>query len=177
MTRSAYLSEDGLYRYILTRTWGTGGRVLVWVMLNPSTADATQDDPTVRLCMGWAQRLGFDGVRIVNLFALRATDPRELKIARDPVGPENDDAIREAVLDADMVLCAWGNHGSLLGRAESVKSMLQSWGDVTLHCLKVSKAGQPVHPLYQPYSLVPVVFGEEGQWDGSTTYCRQQGQI
>ena len=158
MNRDAVFSKDGRYRYRLTRHWGTGNKVLCFVMLNPSTANAEQDDPTVRLCISWATRLGFDGLVIVNLFGYQATDPRELKRAAnsgvDVVGSENTDFVLYSALNADMVICAWGNHGENGG--DAAKTALKRTGK-TLYCLKTTKTGQPVHPLYQPYSLRPVV--------------------
>jgi|SRR5579859_6095362 len=154
MKKTAWISQCGLYRYRLTRHWGPGHRVLCFVMLNPSTADAEEDDPTVRLCISWAKLLGFDGLVVVNLFALRSTDPSKLKVVADPVGPENDDIILDSAIASSMILCAWGNHGGIGRRSEFVKSMLSRAG-IKLHCLKLSKKLQPVHPLYQPYSLVP----------------------
>jgi hypothetical protein len=128
-------------------------------MLNPSTADAVQDDPTIRLCIQWGRTPGFEGVGIVNLFAWRATSPRDLvrrfRTGTDVAGPENNDAIIGTASASDMVICAWGNRGKLGGQAERVRSILLRNG-VSHHALKMSKEGQPVHPLYQPYSLVPV---------------------
>lgn len=165
MERGARISEDGVYRYQLVRTWGAGGgKVLCFIMLNPSIATDLVDDPTVRLCIKWAMILGFDTLVIVNLFAYRATDPKQMIRMRkvggfDIEGPENNDAIVGSASAADMVLCGWGAnavHPELSGRAEFVKAMLRKLG-IPMHCLKLSKQGHPVHPLYQPYSLVPQV--------------------
>src|SRR5450755_1416997 len=95
-TGSAVFSADRTYRYRLTRTWGSSGSHAVWVMLNPSTADALADDPTIRRCTGFSRALGLDGLVVVNLFALRATEPRELRRHPEPAGPANDWFIQEA---------------------------------------------------------------------------------
>ena len=135
------------YRYLLTRGPADAREHVVFVLLNPSTADQEHDDPTIRRATGFAHRLGFERLSIVNLFALRATDPRRLYRARDPVGPLNDDAIRAAVAGATMVIAAWGNHGALRGRAEQVLAMLPR-----IHHFGLTALGQPRHPLYVPYS-------------------------
>lgn len=142
---SATFSRDRRYRYTLTRRWGTGGDVC-FVMLNPSTADAFTLDPTVRRCIGYARRLGAGGITVVNLFALRSTDPRELYATGDPVGEHNDAAIRAAAESAAVVVAAWGVHGALLGRAACVMELLD---DVPLFRLgDTTKEGEPRHPLY-----------------------------
>lgn len=141
MVRTAQISEDGRYRYMLGRSWGAGHRAR-FIMLNPSTADASQDDPTIRRCIGFARRWGLGGITVVNLYAYRATNPRELGDVEDPVGPENDRWIRWAVAGPGPVVAAWGVHGSPV-RAGQV---LRIAGDV--ECLGVTKAGAPRHPLY-----------------------------
>lgn len=123
-------------------------------MLNPSTADETVDDPTIRRCIGYAKSWNYGGVVVSNLFALRATDPRELKTAVDPIGPENDFALKTCMEESALCVCAWGNHGSLYGRSAAVRDILGPG----LHCLRVSKQGEPVHPLYQKRDLQPIVF-------------------
>lgn len=153
---SAVFSEGRAYRYRLTRTWGTSGTHVTWIMLNPSTADAMQDDPTIRRCTGFTKAWGFDGLIVVNLFAWRATDPRELTGCADPVGPDNDRFIREAIHPWSVVVGAWGAHGHLRDRGEQVTRDLAADG-IELGCLGATKLGQPRHPLYVPASapLVP----------------------
>jgi len=102
----ALLDEDGLYRWRLWRLWDASRPRLLWVLLNPSTADARDDDPTLRRCVGYAVRWGYGAVDLVNLFALRSTDPRALRSAADPIGYANDAHIAVAVQAADLVLCA-----------------------------------------------------------------------
>lgn len=142
---NAVISQDGVYRYDLLRRWGDELNLLRWVLLNPSTADASLDDPTIRRCMGFARAWGYDGIVVQNLYALRATDPRELKEHPDPVGPENDDYLHRWELPT---VCAWGCHADdgKRGRAEYVLSILRG----TPMCLGRTKAGHPRHPLYLP---------------------------
>lgn len=141
--------KDNEYRYQLTREWGDGPRVL-WVMLNPSTADAEKDDPTIRRCIGFSKAWGYGGLTVCNLFAFRATDPKKLRGVIDPIGPENDRHIFEASSVADMTIAAWGGNGHLMDRATYVGRRL-----TRPHALNVIACGCPVHPLYQPKHLRP----------------------
>ena len=113
------------------------------------------DDPTIRKVMTYSRRWSFAELTVVNLFALRSTDPRALKGHRDPVGPENDAHLLAAARRADAVVCAWGNHGVLLGRSERVGAMLADAG-VEARCLRISGTGQPWHPLYLPGDIKPI---------------------
>jgi len=145
---------DDCYRYILTRRWDEGSYVN-FLMLNPSTADANVDDPTIRRCIGYARAWGYGSLVVTNLFAWRATDPKQLKSIMDPVGPKNDRVILETARAAHMVIAAWGNHGNLHGRDDAVRRLLAEAG-IALHCLTVSPgSGQPAHPLYLPACLTP----------------------
>lgn len=109
-TGEAVFSADTIYRYRLSRTWGSSGTHATWIMLTPSTADALEDDPTIRRCVAFTKAWGLDGLVVVNLFALRATDPRALARHRDPVGPANDQFIREALHPWSVPVAAWGAH-------------------------------------------------------------------
>jgi len=140
---TATLSADRAYRYLLTRRWDDGP-AMTWIMLNPSTADASEDDPTIRRCVGFARREGCGAIQVVNLFALRAADPRELLASPDPVGPGNDGFLLARPLAA-CIVAAWGTHGSLRGRSAEVRAMLVG---VRLLCLGVTSIGEPRHPLY-----------------------------
>ena len=148
----AEFSECGSYRYLLTREWGPA-KPLVAVMLNPSTADAEEDDPTIRRLCGFAEDNGCGGVRVLNLFAFRATDPEAMRVASDPVGPRNDSVIaRELVAAASTrmpVLAAWGAHRWVEGRDMAVWRMVPG---VQWRCLGTTKDGHPKHPLYVPKS-------------------------
>lgn len=151
---AARFSEDGVYRYELARRWARGP-VATWIMLNPSTADAVQDDPTIRRCAGFTRSWGLSGIVVVNLFALRSTDPKVLRIARDPVGPDNDDAIHDACVRARLVVAAWGTHGDLFRRNERVLELL-AMTPARVTCLGHTKDGHPRHPLYLPKDACPV---------------------
>ncbi len=118
-------------------------------MLNPSTADAEADDPTIRRCRQFASRWGASELSVVNLFALRATEPSALQAAADPVGPRNDEMIAESVLGAGMVVTAWGNHGLLGGRADEVRTLLRRLSVRPFH-FGLNRTGEPRHPLYLP---------------------------
>lgn len=151
----ATFSADRVYRYTLHRRWSPGP-VVVFLMLNPSTADERVNDPTVERCERRARALGAGGIVVVNLFALRATDPAALYGYHDPIGPFNDAAILSACRGAAQVACAWGRHGQLDDRAAHVLRLLRAAG-VQPQCLGVNKDGSPKHPLYVPYtaSMVP----------------------
>lgn len=158
-TSGADLSPCGRYRYRLWRIWDHGRELCCWIMLNPSTADADEDDPTIRKCRGFAIRWGFGGMVVVNLFGFRATKPAALKCVGDPVGSDNDDFLfREArVIPSSNpwpdVIAAWGTKGG--SRAQEVLGRLGELG-VRLHALRLTKDGHPEHPLYVPYSVTPV---------------------
>lgn len=147
----ALFSECRAYRYRLWRHFGDGPRLL-FVMLNPSTADDVANDPTVERCQRRAARMGYGSLEVVNLFAFRATDPKLMRAAGDPVGPENDVHILHAAADAAMIIAAWGAHGSFRGRGGAVRTLLA--GRV-LHCLTLTAAGDPGHPLYVGYDVQP----------------------
>lgn len=149
----AYFSPCRTYRYLLCRRWADTP-VAVFVMLNPSTADETTNDPTVERCERRARAAGFGGLTVVNIFALRSTDPGALYAHDDPIGPENDCHIRSACRDAGLVVCAWGTHGALTSRGENVRKMLTADG-VALHHLGLNKGGTPKHPLYVGYGVKP----------------------
>jgi hypothetical protein len=147
----ALFSPCGLCRYSLQRSWDDDAPVLVFLMLNPSTADEVATDATLRVCLRRAMTGGFGMLRVLNLFALRATDPAALRTADDPVGPRNDAAIRDGLTDlrhaGDRIVCAWGNHGSHQDRAAQVLQRLRA-GRHELHHLGLNKGGAPRHPLY-----------------------------
>jgi len=152
---SATFDAGRTYRYSLVRSWEPGGRRLNFLMLNPSTADATRLDPTVRRCLGFARSWGFGTLEVTNLFAYRATDPRELLAHEAPVGPANDRAILDAAGSADQVAVAWGARGSHRGRADDVADLLAGLRVRPL-VLGVTREGQPLHPLYVRGDAVPV---------------------
>lgn len=156
----AAFSDCGLYRYRLWRAWDPGPRML-WVMLNPSTADASADDPTIRKCVGFAKRNRFPGIEVVNLFAWRATDPRELRNAADPTGPENDAAILTAVDCAAAVFFAWGDFQwpQARTRALAVADMIRLRSPKTPMCFGYTGTREPRHPLMLGYKVAAEEYG------------------
>ena len=155
----ASYSPCGLYRYNLWRAWGSSEDTILWIMLNPSRADHLgNNDPTIERCERRSAAWGFQRMEVVNLFALSSPYPRALREADDPVGPLNDDGIARSASRASMILCAWGAHGALRGRAGEVRALLT---DKPLHCLGVTRTGEPAHPLYLPYGRAPIPYGRE----------------
>jgi hypothetical protein len=155
---SAVFSACGTWRYLLRRELEAGEGVVNFVMLNPSTADAVRDDPTIRRCIGFARRWGCRELLVTNLFALRTPDPRALRRADDPVGPENDRYLRDAagrVADtAGLLVAAWGTHGALDGRDVAVLALLREVmgrapaGAARMAHLGLTAGGLPRHPLF-----------------------------
>lgn len=154
----AVYSDCETYRYMLTRTWDAGSKRALFVMLNPSTATEVQNDPTVERCERRARALGFGAFRVTNIFAFRATDPRDMRAATDPVGPENDQTIQSSatgwIRDGDAIICAWGAHGDHLSRGAMVADLLFATQRPLFH-LGLTKAGHPKHPLYIGYDQQP----------------------
>lgn len=159
----AIFSADQQYRYLLTRLVGVKGksRGVFGVMgLNPSTADAFQDDPTIRRCMGFAERAGFRQLIMLNMFALRATDPSRLLRVEDPVGPWNTEHVRKYSSLCDMFVCAWGTNVARIPE-EKWKSVRNAIEPLKM-CFGVTKDGYPKHPLYLPNACKPEVYFEVG---------------
>lgn len=156
MTTDAVISEDGRYRYSLTRRWSERA-LMVWCMLNPSTADAHVDDPTIRRCIGFALREGYGGIHVVNLMAYRATDPGDCLAQSDPIGPENDDYLERAARSASLVVCAWGARAPEWIVRRGICHLAGDVAGAGLVCLGKTKDGSPRHPLYvarlQPLKL------------------------
>lgn len=146
--KTAVLSDDELYRYALTRRWGPGELGVLWIMLNPSTADATVDDPTIRRCMGFTKTWGYDHLAVVNLYALRATKPIHLLHHPEPVGQMNDSTIRDFVEDGsyELIIAAWGSHLCHDGRDKAV--LEEFTPGYFFDCLGTTMSGAPRHPLY-----------------------------
>ena len=147
-TSSAVLSPCGTYRYCLERRpWPpSGAGTVVFCMLNPSTADDRDDDPTIRRLRGFAAAWGYSGFTVVNLYALRSPDPAALKSHVDPIGPLNDHWISEKAAQAGAVVCAWGTHADPDRVAAVVRTLLDA--GVQIQCLGTTKDGHPRHPLY-----------------------------
>jgi hypothetical protein len=141
--RSAVISANGQYRYALRRVWAPAKGSVLFIGLNPSTADHRVDDPTIRRCVQFARTWGFGRLAVANLFALRTSSPRGLRRVNDPVGPRNDRWLRQLIDDAAVVVAAWGNGGAYLERDRMVLGMIRR-----PRCLGISKRGFPRHPLY-----------------------------
>lgn len=154
---TAVYSDCETYRYSLTRVWDPAGSRVLFVMLNPSKATEVDNDPTVERCERRARALGFGAFQVANIFAFRETDPKLMRQAADPVGPENDRILRDGVAWADRVIAAWGTHGAHLGRGADVTRLLRSLATPVYH-LGLSKAGHPKHPLYISYSQQPEIW-------------------
>lgn len=162
--RTARLSADGLYRYSLVRRWATDGPPAQFVMLNPSTADAELDDPTIRRCVGFARALGCAGIVVVNLYAYRATKPADLWRAEDPVGPQADEFLaivaRRAVVEGAPLVAAWGANAKPERVAQALEVLEERGAGRLLTALGTTKAGQPRHPLYLPATATPTPWPE-----------------
>ena len=143
------------WRYLLWRRWDAEKPAANFLMLNPSTADELQLDPSCSRARDFAERWGYGALIVTNLFAWRATDPEVMKHAQEPVGRSNNQAILRAARQCGVVVCAWGNHGSHLERAATVAANLRG-ALVPLHALKFTGQGEPAHPLYLPAKLRPV---------------------
>jgi hypothetical protein len=147
MRGSATFDATGGYRYRLTRVWDATRPQVTFVLLNPSTADGRRDDPTIRRCVGFARAWGYGGVAVLNLFAWRATRPRDLRRAPEPTGPANRRYLRAAARVGGPVVAAWGRHGAWRGQGRTVLTLLRALGCNPL-CLGVTLSGQPRHVLY-----------------------------
>lgn len=150
MKKDAVLSEDGKYRYLLSRNWDDTKPTVLFIGLNPSTADEKEDDPTINKCISYAKSWGYGKVLMANLFAFRSTDPSILNHVSNPIGSDNDFYLQKSASEADLVIACWGNPGRLLNRDKEVISLISD-----LYCLKQNKNGTPHHPLYLPKETKP----------------------
>lgn len=158
------MSDRGFmnHRFTLRRSWMGSGRTLNWIMLNPSTADDVLDDPTIRKCCGFAKRWGYSGIVVTNLFAYRATDPKEMKrvaVSDNNLavgGGENIYALGTEARKADLVVVAWGTHGNFQKRADAALGSILA--DYDLYCIGTTKDGHPIHPCMAGYTDAPKLF-------------------
>jgi hypothetical protein len=152
----AQFSPCKRWRYLLWRQWDPAKPVANFLMLNPSTADEHKLDPTCSRAREYAERWGYGGLIVTNIFAFRNTNPKLMRAEEDPVGPGNDAAIARAAKEAAIVVCAWGNHGRHQERSSQIRKLLQGH---KLYALRVNANGEPAHPLYLPGRLKPVTWG------------------
>ena len=158
MNKWATFSAGRLYRYELWRTWDKRTGYAMFICLNPSTADEMQDDPTVRRCIAFAKGWGYGGLCVTNLFAFRATSPQDMKRAENPIGPNNDVTLQKCAREAAIVIAGWGTHGGYLNRSRAVQEMMP-----VLYYLRMTKGGEPAHPLYLPKTLTPQLYAKKGK--------------
>lgn len=157
----AIFSDCRTWRYELTRDTGSGAGLCAFIGLNPSTADETQDDPTIRRCIRYTRDWGYARFKMLNVYAYRSTDPSGLLAVADPIGPDNDETIDRVCGMADLVVCVWGAFSSSILRPARVERVL----DIVIqsgqkpYCLGTTKNGLPRHPLYVKADQLPVPFG------------------
>ncbi len=170
---SAVFSPCGVYCYRFDRTFleslFTRGLV-AWIGLHPRTASEDINDPTLRREINFSQRWGFGAMRKLNLYAIRSTDPVALKMAPDPIGPDNDRHLVEGTAGAKLIVCAWGMHANdgVATREADVVKMLRAAGR-ELHCLRLTRSGNPGHTLYLPSELEPIQYEGHGYVEASVT--------
>ena len=150
MNKTAVLSDDNIYRYQLSRIWDEEKPKILFIMLNPSTADEFVEDPTIRRVVTYAKDWGYGGVYVGNLYAFRSTDPKGLKCIADPIGPENINHIQTLISLVDKVIYAWGNEQK---EPDWLKKIVE-----TPYCIEISKKGIPKHPLYLKKCLIPQIY-------------------
>jgi hypothetical protein len=151
---SAVLSDEREYRYQLRRKWDSEKPTLAFIMLNPSTADEVEDDPTIRRCVGYAEDWGYGELIVGNLYAYRTSDPEELNKVENPIGPKNDQHLENIYDEADKVVVAWGANKAVGDRETEVAESLGSY----MYALDTTKHGHPNHPLYQPKDVEPDIW-------------------
>ena len=153
--KDAIFDKTRNHRYLLIRQWEKGTKFVNFILLNPSTADEKLDDPTIRACITFAKNWGFDGIYITNLFSYRTKSPKELKKANEPIGVKCDNYIKEFAIKSNLIVCAWGNHGTYLNRNKEIIKLLKK---IDLYCLGITKKGEPKHPLYIKRTIELVKF-------------------
>lgn len=155
----AVISPCEQYRYQLHRIWNRELPLIMWIMLNPSTADASKDDATIRRLTGFTKDWGYGGFYVCNLFAFRATKPTD--IPRTPslaIGDENNDYIQSTSRKCEKIILAWGGHGNRFNRDKEVIKIVTEWEKKDIYCLGLTNDNSPKHPLYLPKNLTPIPF-------------------
>lgn len=166
--KDAVFSFDKIYRYSLIRDWGVSSDPFVnFIGLNPSTADATHDDNTIRRCIKFAESWGFKRLIMTNLFAFRATNPKDMLSYPEPIGEDNDNALRWAAYHSELRIACWGTNGSHLNRDEEIKRHIPQ-----LYFLKLTTEGYPYHPLYLSKNIKPKPWeSAESVWEEKNLVC------
>jgi len=159
----ASFSECRLYRYVLWRRWehwrgDQPQKQVMFIGLNPSTADESEDDPTIRRCIRFARDWGYSGILMMNAFAFRATQPKDMFAAADPIGPKSDDAMYYRRTQCGLIIAAWGVHCPV-DRERRICEII----DGPVHCLGKTKGGRPKHPLYLRADTKPELFCNGGE--------------
>lgn len=149
----AIFSKDRMHRYALIREWNPNKPSLMIISLNPSTADEKINDPTITRCIGFAKKWGFGRLFVTNLFAFRATFPKDLFDSKDPVGGKNDYWLKKLSKEVDKVVLAYGNHGKFKNRHDEMLEMINN-----PYCIEKTKTGMPTHPLYLKYTKRPIKY-------------------
>ena len=145
MKKGAQFSDCRKYRYALWRIWQEDKSCVIFIGLNPSTADEAKDDPTIRRCIGYARDWGFGRIYMLNLFAYRTSNPKKLREVADPVGSRNNEFLKMYCDSTRLNVACWGTQGTFMKRGEAVIDLL---GRENLSCLGITKNGHPKHPLY-----------------------------
>lgn len=151
MQTQAEFSPCGKYRYSFYQQWDASKPNVMFIGLNPTAMDDKQSNPTLKRCINYAQDWGFGGLYVTNLFALLALTPKDLKQAKNPIGQHNDEWLKTAANNCDLIIAAWGNDGDYLNRGQQLVTLIPN-----LKCLKINQSGQPAHPLYQPKTAMPI---------------------
>lgn len=162
MKKGAIISQCGIYRYSLWREWDSVNPTVLFIGLNPSTADENEDDPTIRRCIGYAKGWGYGKLYMGNLFAFRSTDPRNLTKVEDPVGPSNYSNLIKMGMESTLIIAAWGSRGSYLNMDIKVSKFFRG----RIHCLKQTVGGMPAHPLYLKKDLNPIKYDFHHIYEG-----------
>lgn len=156
LSSGAIIDPTERYRYSLWRVWNPNQPRVAFIMLNPSRADATHNDPTIRRCIGFAQAWGYGALEVLNLFAYRTPYPHLLRQAIDPIGADNDRYLLAVTQRVQTLIFAWGNQGSFQNRQQTVIQLLQHFDHI--YCLGTTRSGQPYHPLYLKSTTQPIAF-------------------
>ena len=155
MEKGAIFDDERKYRYVLTRSWDLNKSSVLFIMLNPSTADEKDDDPTIRRCISFAKDWGYGSLSVANLYAYRTKDPKELKLIFNSIGEDNNYWLHTCAYTSNLIVAAWGSHDFARYRVESV---LQLLNEHKIYCLGITKRGFPKHPLYLKKDTKPIIY-------------------